>query len=492
MKNIDTEITRRHSPSLSETGERGSAVLGKDSPSGSPIPQSGLHPSSTAGNASASPHSSRFGHRSRNSGDSVASNAAIYGSGVPPDAAAMLKSGMSIDVHNRRHGQDGGRPSPQDQGDRSAGTDPPGSAKGMFLSFLRGKKKKDDGFAEDQDSPTSPGICFKPHSLGSRAGHASETSLERPGSKRAASSRVFILATADCWNYRMVDITDVESPSDLRQLICVNLGLPDSTGTQIYLTDLGKFEHEEQPLDDAKLLSARSHRGDATGPLKFFVRPGGSPQRQTLGVQSASSGQLTVPLDEDAYAKLNGRQRSSSSPPTSRQNTLTGRERDEKMLTAEAVQYRTEQLRKQEEYLAKRRQAAEAKEHSPSTETPYGIVGRTVDFDQPRLSPYEDKRFENLLPQRKAPAPPEDPSATLIKANSLSRKGAPHTRFSQGSMDGRHQKRTSNDMRDDQGSERQRKWLGGPTPEEGIHSLLVGMGGRMAGIGHPAAGGHRE
>ncbi|KAL2262228.1 hypothetical protein VTK26DRAFT_2064 [Humicola hyalothermophila] len=488
MKNIDTEITRRHSPTLSEAGEagsvRGSAPLGKESPSGSPVPQSGLHPSSTAGNASASPRSSRFGHRSRNSGDSVASNAAIYGSGVPPDAAAMLKSDMSID--GRRYGQDGGRPSPQDQGDRSAGTDPPGSAKGSssFLSFLRtGKRRKEDGFAEDQDPPASPGICFKPHSLGSRTGHGSESSLERPGSKRSVSSRMFILATADCWNYRMVDITDVESPSDLRHLICVNLGLPDSTGAQIYLTDLGKFEHDEQPLDDARLLIVKSQKGDASGSPKFFVRPGGSLQAQN---------QLSVPLDEETYAKLNGRQRSCSSPPTSKQNTLTGREKDEKILTAEAVKYRTEQLRKQEEYLAKRRQAAEARETGPAPEMPCGIVGRNVDFDQPRLSPYEDRRFEILLPQRKAPAPPEDPSATLIKANSLSKKGASHSRSSQGSIDGHHQKRTSSDLRDNAVSERQKRWpVAAPTPEDGIHGLLVGMGGRMAGIGHPAAGGHR-
>jgi mitogen-activated protein kinase kinase kinase len=434
-----------------------------------------------------------FGHRSRNSTDSVSSNAAIYGSGVPPDAAAMLKSGMNIaevvnaaggsEAHGRRYGQDGGRPSPQEAGDRSAGTDPPGSAKGSssFLSFLSRKKKP-----EDHDSPTSPGLHVKMHLSGFRHGNGSETSLDRPASKRASSGRIFILATADCWNYRMLDVTDVTTSSELRQLVCINLGLPGSDGAQIHLTELGKFEHDEEPLDDTKLLTAKNHMGDAVGSLKLFVRPA---ELQSAAGQAVSSGHLTVPLDEEAYAKLNGRQRSSSSPPTSRQNTLTNRERDEKMLTAEAIQYRTEQLRKQQEYLAKRKQAAEAKEGSPSTESPYGIVGRNVDFDQPRLSPYEDRKIDNLLPQRKAPAPPEDPSATLLKANSLSRKHG--ARSSQGSADGGRPKRTSSDLREEAMLDKQKRRPNMATPEGGIHGLLVGMAGRMAGIGHPAAGGHR-
>lgn len=509
LKNIDIDSARRHSPSVSESGEAGTfrgPTLGRDSASGSPSFQSGLFPSSTAGNASASPHSARFGHRSRNSTDSVSSNAAIYGSGVPPDAAAMLKNGLNLaDAVNavrgseRRYAQDGGRPSPQEGGDRSAGTDPPGSAKGTtsFLSFLsRDRKKK----ADEQESPPSTGVGGKPYSLGSRPGDGSEISLDRPGSgvsthdhsypasaraKRAAGARVYILATADCWNYRMLDVTDVDSPSDLRQLVCINLGLPSSEGAQIYLTELGKFEHDEEPLDDAVLMMTKKLNADAAGPLKLFVRPGAPP--------ATSSGQLSVPLDEEAYARLHGqRQRSISSPPASRQNTLSDRERDEKLLTAEAIEYRAEQLRKQQEYLAKRRQAAEARENSPSTETPYGIVGRNVDFDQPRLSPYEDRKLDTLLPQRKAPAPPGDPSATLIYANSLSKKMGHGRRSSQGCTDVGHQKRTSSDLRDDAASEKQKKWPGMPSPAGGIHGLLVGMGGRMGGIGLPAAGGQRS
>ncbi|KAK4140425.1 uncharacterized protein C8A04DRAFT_14956 [Dichotomopilus funicola] len=497
MKNIDTDVARRHSPNLSESGDAGSlrvsTPLGRDSPTGSPVPQSGLlPPSSTAGNVSASPHTSVFSHRSRNSTDSASSNAAIYGSGVPPDAAAMLKSGMSIgDVVNgnraveapqgRRFGPEGTRPSPQDSGDRSAGTDPPGSAKGSssFLSLFRNKKK-----GEEYESPTSPGPN-KMHLSGLRHGDGSETSLDRPSSKRATGGRVFILATADCWNYRMLDVTEVGSASDLRQLVCINLGLPDNDGAQIFLTELGKFEHDEEALDDTKLLTAKSHMGDAVGSLKFFVRP---------GVLRNPNDPLAVLIDEEAYAKLNGRLRSSSSPPSSRQNTASGRERDEKMLTAEAIQYRTEQMRKQEEYLAKRKQILDAKEGSNGQDSgelspSYGIVGRNVDFDQPRISPYEDRKIDTLLPQRKAPAPPEDPSATLLKANSLSKKHG--ARMSQGSMDGSGRvKRTSSDLREEALFNKHKGRPNAmPTPEGGIHGLLVGMAREMAGIGHPTTGG---
>ncbi|KAK3985914.1 hypothetical protein QBC44DRAFT_145725 [Cladorrhinum sp. PSN332] len=507
MKNIDIDSRSRHSPNPSESG-----IHGRDSPGGSPNPASGLWPSSTAGQLSASPHSSRFGHRSRNSTDSVSSNAAIYGSGVPPDAAAMLKSGMNIaDVINatrngdRRYGQDGNRPSPQDGGDRSAGTDPPGSAKGSgsFLSFLRGKgkTKKDDGLPDDLDSPTSPGLSFKPHSLGSRP---TGISLEAPGIAydhhyaeavriKRGGPRVFILATADCWNYRMLDVTDVETAADLRQLVCVNVGLqpPELEGAQLYLTELGKFEHDEEPLDDVRLLTTKSQKADAAGSLKLFVQPGGTPPMRQVGGANMT-------IDEEAYAKLNGssngRLRSISSPPDNRLNNhpSSSKDRDEKLMTAEAIEYRTEQLRKQQEYLARRKQQlAEGKgEVSPSS-----IQGRHVDFDQPRHSPYEDRKVDNLLPQRKPPAPPSEASATLAKVNSLSKKTGHSMRGgSQGHIDGvHHQKRTSSDLREDTGSgsggmfEKVKKWPSGPSPAGGIHGLLVGMGEHMARIGRPGA-----
>ena len=512
MKNIDVESAHRHSPSASESGDTGTLrsmiAVGKESPGGSPNPlPSAVFPSAATGNLSSSPHTSRFGHRSRNSTDSVSSNAAIYGSGVPAEAAALLRNGVSLGdiIHaSRRHGQDGGRP---ESSDRSAGTEPPGSAKEKsFLSFLsRKKKQKDDGSVpspEDLESPTSPATMFKPNSLDSRPGNASEVSLERPGSgfsqdfgfttasrPRTSTARNFVLATTDYWNYRMVDVTDIDTAADIRHLICINLGLPDSVGAQFYKTELGQSDHED-PWDDAKLLANKQLKADSTGTLKLFVRP---PDALHPGLAANTGTQEALPDGHvsEAYALLNGqRRRSSSSPPTSRQNTINDREKDDKLLTSEATEYRAEQLRKQQEYLAKRKQAQNVRETASPDSASVGIVGRNVNFDQPRTSPFEDKKPDNLFPQRKAPAPPEDPSATLIKANSLSRKTGQGMRLSTGSSDAvyHHPKKSSTDLREEM-FEKHRRRMPGPSPTGGIGGLLVGMAGRMAGVAHPVAGG---
>ncbi|CCC09641.1 MIK1 [Sordaria macrospora] len=556
MKNLDIDSARRHSPSTSNVSESGDLNAGTfrnvgreragDSPiGGSPNPSSALFPSSASNNTvlPSSPRSgSRFGHRSRNSSDSVSSNAAQYGSGVPADAAAMFKNGSLADMiknsfntnnPDRRHGQDGGRPlgvvdtGDRSTGDRSAGTEPPNSAKGAksFLSFLSRNKRKEDGTSPDElDSPTSPATGFKAHSLGSRAGHVSETSLDqRPGSsisthdhsfgfhsghsrkKSVVATRVYLLATLDHWNYRMLDVTDIDSAHDLRQLVCINLGLPDSDGAAIYVTELGKFEHEE-PLDDMKLLTNKRLRADAVGTLKLFVRPGGLMNSPYPG-NGAQSGQPSSyvprgapPMDEEIFNRLNGqRQRSSSSPPTSRQNTISSKDRDEKMPAVEQVEYKASE--------PPRKHAT--KESSPVGETtPVGIVGRKVDFDQPRLSPFEDKRPDHLFPVRKAPAPPGDPSATLTKVNSLSKKTgqgfrpstahATHHHHHNAIDHGYHQRRVSTDIRENTTSERQTRRPAAirgtaevPSPSGGIGSLLINMGGHLGGIGHPVAGGAR-
>ncbi|GJC91555.1 STE/STE11/BCK1 protein kinase [Colletotrichum higginsianum] len=514
LKQLDADGTRRHSPNASESGDGTfrPPPLRTDSPNGSPNPQSASLFPSSAGQTSASPHSTKFGHRSRNSTDSVSSSAAIYGSGVPPEASQMLRSGMNIaDIiqatrnngDTRRLGQDGGRPSPQESnGDRSAGTEPPSSAKDSksFLSFLsRKKKQKEDGFPspDDMESPTSPALNFKPHSFGSRFGNNSETSLDlRPGSsvdvhekdaaksRRPGPNRVFVLATTDGYNYRMCDITEAESANELRQIICGNLGLTDVTSSQIHLTELGKSSHDN-PLDDQKLLNNRKHRADATGSLKFFVRPTGAvPQ----GLSNATGTQSHTSLDEEAYNRLNGvsRTRSSSSPPTSRQNTMTGERVDDKMLAQEASEYRAEMERKQREYLEKRRRAAGPGSTPESATTPYGIHGRTVDFDQPRQSPYEDKKPDVLFPVRKPPAPPSDPSATLLKANSLSRKSGHSLRSSDGLSAPRRPSTLFEDMELPGQNNGDRRKKTSSQPVAGIGAALVGMGRGLGAVGATA------
>ncbi|XP_044717243.1 kinase [Hirsutella rhossiliensis] len=512
LKHVDTETGRRLSPIT-------------NSPGGSPGPQSALFPSVTTPILSAStPGSAKFGHRSRNSTDSVSSSAAIYGSGVPTEAAAMLARGMSLGevMAAGRHPPDArSKNSSLDFGDRSAGLDGPASAKDSksFLSFLSRRKRatKEDGSfpsPDDFDSPESPNTTHKPTSLGYRAAGGSDTHLDPPGSSfgvkdgndfaphqkvnRASTVKTYVLATMDHWNYRMCDITDADSAGEIRQAICANLGLAESEQLLIYATELGNFDHRE-PLDDQQLLINKRVRADSSGTLKFFVASGSGPgSRVASGVPaSLSPGYLPPGMDEEAYARLNGRHRSSSSPPTSRSNTLSGDRMDEKTLAQEASEYRAEIERKQREYLAKRKQAN--KRESPTAlelAAGYGIVGRNVDFDQPRNSPFEDKKPDQLFPQRKPPAPPSDPSATLIKANSLSRKSGQSFSALAGGHDGHPPlRRPPSTPAGDSGgldSGLKSKYASQSSGAAGfIGAALVGMGRNLGAIGQSSVGGAR-
>lgn len=529
MVNIDDEGSRRHSP-VEQQGEAGSTSNRGQSPAGSPA--AGLFPSSTTPTYATSPVG-RFGsHRNRNSTDSVSSNAAIYGSGVPDGASQALRSQMNLGEmkDGRRFGHDGGsRPSPLGEsasaGDRSAGgSEPPGSAKEgkSFLSYLNfGKRKKNH---DDPDSPTSP-MHFKQQSLGIKpnqsetsvgsglsTSHDQHTLASSMRSRRIHTGRVFILATLDHWNYRMVDVSDLATASELRHSICTNLGLPDADGASVYITELGKFDHEEA-LSDSQLMTNKQLRADAAGSLKVLVRPG---IMAGVGVKIGQSQQALSPalgagakMDEDTYARLvhGQRRRSSSSPPTSRQNTIAGEHGksrangaspDESEKDGDLAQrseaYKAEVARKQQEYLAKRQKGKEnASPVDGGTSSYGGIVGRTVvDFDQPRNSPYEDKKpFEAAFaPQRRAPAAPLDPSATLIKANSLSKRSS-HQRNSAGSLDGVPSKRGSG-LSESPKQMTSRK----PTNERqalgGIGSALVGIGRNMGGVGHPGGAGRKS
>ncbi|EWG43590.1 STE/STE11/BCK1 protein kinase [Fusarium verticillioides 7600] len=503
---------RRHSPNVSESSEatfRGPAARSA-SPTGSPGISPALFTSTTTPILSQSPNTMKAGHRSRSSMDSVASVAAIYGSGVPTDAANLLSRNMNLGevVHGRNH-DIRSRHSPSEGGERSAGAETPASAKDSksFLSFLSRKKRqtKDDGAypspEEMEASPTSPQGSIRPVGLGVPGTNGSDTNLELAGStlgsyddrnghalrpRRISPVRTYVLATMDYWNYRMCDITEAETAAEVRQVICMHLGLGDFENSHIYLTEVGKFEHVD-PLDDSSLITVKRAKGDPLGTLKFFVTPPGVAPISSLAVKaevpvSLSPGYLP-PGTTAEDVQRNSRQRSSSSPPTSRSNTLTD-EKTEDKVAREATSYRAEMERKQREYLAKRKQAA--MKGSPSETLGPGIVGRNVDFDQPRESPYEDKRPEQLFPQRRPPAPPSDPSATLIKANSLSRKTGASMRASSSSLEGyptpRHP--TESEM-----TEKSRRSKGASQPAAGpagIGAALAGMGRNLSAIGQSA------
>ncbi|KAK0110423.1 hypothetical protein ONS96_002035 [Cadophora gregata f. sp. sojae] len=577
LRNIEGDGSRRHSPSASsETGDfRGPTLRLEGSPkSSSPGAFASLH-TPNSGGLSASPHTRSFGHRASNSTDSISSNAAIYGSGVPPGASQILRGGMGGVVgelnlvrnqdNSRRHGVDGARPSPSDAGDRSATSEQPTSAKESkgFLKHFR-KKKKEDGAGPSPEepnleSPTSPSLSFKPGPFMANGKNSSETSLDRPSSTFSASEydkfahssgyrgrrnvpgRNFILLTKDGLNYRLCDVTDVDSASDLRSVVCSTIGVMDNDFVQIFLTDLGKSEHDEA-LDDQKLLLYRRTKADQSGTLKLYVRAPNSPSLpapQSAGFSTNFDNKLglsprlpsTTPLDEDAYATLNGtRRRSSSSPPSSRQNTIKasgpssrdatnppaaqaqsdalrdrlmqfrnsqaeGGERQlpeserQAFMELAASEHKAEMERRQKAYLAKKKAS---KETPTSADGSFGIVGRNVDFDQPRNSPFEDKKPDSLFPQRKPPPPPAE-SATLIKANSLSKRSGQQARLSLTSVDSDGKRISGGDQSFHYPSQEmseyaKRKPVPPPSPQasSGIAAALFGMGSRLGAVGHPS------
>ena len=539
FRNLDAnDGARRHSPTASsETFDntyKSTAVRLESPQGGSPCPSSSAL-SSSRENLSASPHAAKFGHRHTNSTDSVSSSTAIYGSGVPPEASQILRGGMGgvvgevnlvRDRDIRRHGVDPSRPSPLDSGDRSATSEQPGSAKESksFLKHFRKKLAKEDGFPSPEEtnleSPTSPSINFKPSSIvgNGKYSNSSETSLDRPAStfsaseydrfthtmgyrgRRGGSGGTFVLVTLDGWNYRMCDVSDVDSAPELREAICASFGIKGPDLVQIYHTELGKSEHDEA-LDDPKLLLYKRKRADQSGSLKLFVRAPISSLPNSLAAglginygNSMDSPGLTpnASIDQEAYAKLNGnRRRSSSSPPASRQNTVRAKDSSDPsqpesqadilrerlmqfrvshdgesplpeherkaVMELAASEHRAEMERKQKAYLAKKKAQKEA-----VADGSYGIVGRNVDFDQPRLSPFEDKKRESLEPQRKPPPPPGE-SATLIKANSLTKKTGQPSRLSTNSVDSEGRRLSGN----------------------GVVAAIAQIGISLGGLGHP-------
>ncbi|KAG7139377.1 MAP kinase kinase kinase mkh1 like protein [Verticillium longisporum] len=316
-------------------------------PSTSPNPHPQPQPlfAQSTGALSASPRTTKFGHRYRNSTDSVSSNLAIYGSGVPPGASQLLRSGNLNEIISTspRDSPNGGgsRPSPQDSGSEPPSAKDPKS-KFSFLSRKKKQQQRDDGTLasahDDFESPTSPNYLFKVNSFGSKSGNASDgspdLSLHPPSSfglpdmttyetqAQSPRQRIFVLATMDGWNYRMCDITDGETPTELRQIICAGLGLMDAQTTQLYTTELGVFNHDE-PLDDQRLLTQKQHKADAVGTLKLFVRPSGYIAQGPIDPNGVPASLAPgTPMDTTSssgtYDRLNGpRTRSSSSPPTS-------------------------------------------------------------------------------------------------------------------------------------------------------------------------------
>ncbi|KAK3646832.1 mitogen-activated protein kinase kinase kinase [Elasticomyces elasticus] len=561
------DIQRRHSPSASGEIAPGSG-LKYHSPQQSPGIGS-ARPSAVDKRYYAQGHhrnvSSEVNLPSHGSNLSPAPGGGRLSAGLTPNNresdSAFAKPPPEDAGTRRRHATDGSRPPPTE---RHSSQDTPASAKehkpGFLQKFRREKRNKDDvgGYAAEEDLPASPKNGGAPYG---RLAHAtSETSLvERPASRKGGHVSVesvdslppipvllqqprgrsvareaekrFIFVTPDGWNYRLIDISEVQSADQLRTVICYNLGVPEGPDVAIHITGPGRSEHDEA-LNDLLLMAAVKAMADATGSLKFFLRaPGGV---AAGGLEGAGLG-LGIPqspfhkpsfsgkpLDEETYRRLTEVQNGSPSTMRSGESTLVPdkikgaqnlvKEADgslsatfdrnavlqetmlqhdfqslpeheqRTLLDAKQEEHRKEMERKQKVYLeSKKNRASDA-----------AGMRKVVDFDHPRASPYTDRpsssgsgdfdrKSDTLVPMRKPPPVP-DPTATLVKANSLTKKVGPNTRTSWPNRKEEPWKRISSGSIPEEEAKK-------PVPS-GIAAALAGAGKAAASVGGPSKAPH--
>ncbi|KAK8229846.1 hypothetical protein HDK77DRAFT_430727 [Phyllosticta capitalensis] len=438
---------------------------------------------------SSSASSRYYLHNRANSSESNLSNIASYGSNPPSGPP----SGKSSD---RRHGLEGTRPD-----SRAYSQDPEKSSKDhkKFLDRIgkqfRSKRRGDDHISPDEssiESPTSPaGVRHLPPTAPfmKSSMNSSDTSLnDRPPSRRSAQADVeaapppmrpravtrdseprrFFFVTPDGWNYRLVDVTGIDTAQKLRDLICWNLQLPSTSDISLHLTSPGQTEHDEA-LTDSLLMQAR-RLTDVSGTVKIFVNVQEPPPASAhvgLGVQHSNSpyrmsltGKAIDPATMERLKAAGGldspgpKSGESTLVPSQSQSTYVKKEetpvephrtveprwdaagpeitpeQSRELLEAAHEKHRQEMKRKQEEYL-NRRHPNRPPGHSPIDPTAVGYKrDGIIDFDQRRDSPYEDgkKPFDSkhkqlpLVPLREPPPAPKVETETLLKANSLSKR----------------------------------------------------------------------
>ncbi|KAF2429570.1 Pkinase-domain-containing protein [Tothia fuscella] len=390
----------------------------------------------------------------------------------------------------RRNAQEGPRPPTLEVAGRSHSQETPVSAKehkGIF-SRLKRKEKRDGHASPDGDeSPTSP-VNLRQLAMGGlgRSGlNASDVSLNRPRSRSSlaieeertltrnavpAGARKFCMVTFDGWNYRLVDITAVNSAAGLRKLILENLGASHANNATFHLTSLGQTEHDEA-LSDELLMFARKSMSDNLGTLKIFANIPQEVMPAGLGIAGVISpvGRMSVtgkPISEALLARLKTDAPPDSASPNSAEQTLVSQKGESltklispqetrhatqrqwdvsgevgnyseadrrRILEAAAEQHRHQNERKQKAYLESRK--AQIQQSRPGDKDGPSIRGRSVDFDKERPSPFADQtpfearhgsqRSRELVAHRPPPpVPPE--SNTLTKVNSLTKKNSGH------------------------------------------------------------------
>lgn len=560
------DIPRRHSPSASGEFALGGGRQYAGSPQHSPgLPGVKPVPAGIANNR----YYGHFRNVSASSETNVPSNLSPgpgrHSGGQTPgtrDIDGAFAKPLPQD-NSRRNGGEGSRPAVLEANGRHS-SDTPASAKehkGFLSKFRRDKKKDEAEHTGDDTSPASP-QATRNLPYGKLTNASSETSLaERPPSRKNGhvnadsadmiplmpqgrsvardSEKKFIFVTPDGWNYRLIDISDVESAEQLRTVICYNLGVLESPETSIFITSPGQAEHDE-PLTDQLLMAAGTSKADLAGSLKLFLRAPGMggmappPESAGLGLGFPQSpfGRTTFagkPMDDETYAKLEG---GVGSPSTIRSGESTlvpeklqgvprlpkddhdGGARNElamnefrvmqenmlrqdlerlpdeqrkALLEAKAEEHRKEMERKQKEYFAQqdRRRSKQL----------YGKKIHDFDHPEPREPPILGDRptssgsgdFErklNLEPQRPVPPVP-GPTATLVKANSLTKKGAPANaaRTSWPNRKEEPWKRiSSGSIPEEEGKQQQRP------NSRGIGAALAGAGRAAAAVGAATPG----
>ncbi|KAK5132964.1 hypothetical protein LTR08_008327 [Meristemomyces frigidus] len=512
-------------------------------------------------------HNRYYGHFRDKSSETNISGHVSSNSPAPGRLSAGLNSDSAFakpppEDTRRRNATDNFRPPTLESGGRQSSQETPISAKELpagpvsakehkgFLDKFRRNKRRDD----DDTSPASPQATRHPPYP--RLGHAtSETSLvDRPPSRKSAHasaesvesippipltagrstarepSKKFVFVTPDCWNYRLIDISDVESAEQLRTVICFNLGVPEGPGVTIHLTKPGQVEHEVA-LDDELLTSAQLNIADSTGTLKLFVSTTGgvnnAPAESAgpgVGFPQSPFGRASFsgkPLDEATLAKLTEAQLHLESPSTMRSGESTlvpdrtqpamrlpkedeGGADSNARLQESMLQHDFQSLPEHERLALLEAKAEEHKKEMERQQKAYldnrlkrmsrdaaGGERQIHDFDRPRPDrpgrPYSNESVDSgdrravdgLVPMRKAPAPP-GPTSTLAKANSLTKKGAtartswpnrkeePWKRISSGSIPEEDGKRP-------------------PSRSTGIGAALAGAGRAYAQVGIPSS-----
>lgn len=425
------EHRRQSSSTASDTGPFPAPPLRpyEESPkSGSPAAQNATLVPSGLTSSSTGDLTYRSEHSRGNSTDSAMGGSAGHGynKDIPPRY-----------YEARRQGLDTIRPSPQDTHARQWNGESASYSKETGKSFLNIFKKRpkptdsSHPSPEEQslESPTSPvntrqngsylpfakpGLNNSDVSLGERPSSASFSDHEKTAlrPRPAAKGKKYIFVTADGWNYRLVDVTDIDSADTLRSTICQNLGMSDWTNAHIFPTEPGQTDHDE-PLNDHTLILSRRIKSDALGTMKVFVRAAhphsatnSSPRFAGLGVSMPEKNTMSPvsgphllqrkPLDEEAMIRVSAAGVSPVDGPRESKHTPESDNHDFPPRPSE-MEHRLK-----------------------PGETGYRREG-IIDFDRPRPSPFEDKRVDNLIPQRKAPSAPAE-SNMLTKVNSISKK----------------------------------------------------------------------